>query len=291
MLISRFQSSPPVPLTLTDDGEPVTLLVTANPRQVEQGARARGEGRRHPEVSTPRCWTTRRTSAFTLALTENDVPGGHSPAYFALLNQPAPLSPFVWTNDPVSFPSYPSFFIAHEIAHQWWGQAVGWKNYHEQWLSEGFAQYFAALYAERERGAEQFAQRAAPDAQVGDRAVAAGTGLSRLPARPHPRRGRARSARWSTTRARWCCTCCGAWSATTPFFAGLRDFYATWRYRKAGTDDFRAAMEKASGSTLERFFDRWIFGSGIPHVQFSSQVAGNALRSASSRRGTCSTSP
>jgi len=36
------------------------------------------------------------------------------------------------------------------------GQAVGWRNYHEQWLSEGFAQYFAALYAQHQRGDELF---------------------------------------------------------------------------------------------------------------------------------------
>ena len=50
------------------------------------------------------------------------------------------------------------------------------------------------------------------------------------------------------------------------FFAGLREFYATWRYKKAGTDDFRVAMEKAGGRPLQRFFDRWIFGSDIPTV-------------------------
>src|SRR5207245_7057896 len=54
-----------------------------------------------------------------------------------------------------SFPTRRSSDL--ELAHQWWGQAIGWKNYHEQWISEGFAQYFAALYAERERGPEQFA--------------------------------------------------------------------------------------------------------------------------------------
>src|SRR5262249_68179 len=94
--------------------------------------------------------------SFTLALTESDLPGGHSPPYFAMLNQPLPTSQYVWTNDPVSFAGYPSFFIAHEIAHQRWGEGVGWKNYHEQWLSEGFAQFFAAMYAERERGPETF---------------------------------------------------------------------------------------------------------------------------------------
>ena len=94
--------------------------------------------------------------SFTLALSESDLPGGHSPGYFAVLNQPLPTSPFVWRNDPVSFDSYPTFFLAHELGHQWWGQAVGWKNYHEQWLSEGFAQYFAAMYAEKERGTDTF---------------------------------------------------------------------------------------------------------------------------------------
>ena len=89
--------------------------------------------------------------------TESELPGGHSPAYFAVLNQQLPTSQLVWRNDPVAFESYPSFFLAHELAHQWWGQAVGWKNYHEQWISEGFAQYFAALYGEKERGPETFA--------------------------------------------------------------------------------------------------------------------------------------
>jgi hypothetical protein len=36
-------------------------------------------------------------------------------------------------------------FIAHEIAHQWWGNEIGWKTYHDQWISEGFASYAAAL--------------------------------------------------------------------------------------------------------------------------------------------------
>ena len=62
------------------------------------------------------------------------------------------------------------------------------------------------------------------------------------------------------------------------FFAGLRDFYATWRYKKAGTDDFRVAMEKAGGRPLERFFERWIYGSAIPTVRFTSQIDGSQLR-------------
>ena len=87
--------------------------------------------------------------SLTLAVSRANVPGGHTPGVLRILNQPLPTSPFMWRDDPAAFDNYPDFFLAHELAHQWWGQAVGWKNYHEQWLSEGFAQYFAALYAER----------------------------------------------------------------------------------------------------------------------------------------------
>ena len=91
--------------------------------------------------------------SFTLALVDDELPGGHSPAYLALVHQPLPTSAFSWRNDPVYFDDYPQFFLAHEVAHQFWGQAVGWKSYHEQWISEGFSQYFALLYAEHQGGA------------------------------------------------------------------------------------------------------------------------------------------
>src|SRR4030095_12766891 len=87
--------------------------------------------------------------SFTLAVVERNLPGGHSPPYFAALSQPPPATPIAWRADPADFGTVPECFLAPEAAHQWWGQAVGWKNYHEQWISEGFAQYFAALYAER----------------------------------------------------------------------------------------------------------------------------------------------
>jgi aminopeptidase N len=56
------------------------------------------------------------------------------------------------------------------------------------------------------------------------------------------------------------------------FFRGLRNFYGTWRYKKAGTDDLRASMEAASGQSLERFFDRWIFDTELPSLRFTFRV-------------------
>jgi aminopeptidase N len=216
-------------------------------------------------------------SSFTLALTESDLPGGHSPAYFAMLNQPLPQSPYGWSNDPVAFQNYPSFFIAHEIAHQWWGQAVGWKNYHEQWISEGFAQYFAALYAERERGPEQLTsvlrqmRKWAVDLSP-QGPVYLGYRLGHL-------RGEGRTFRALVyNKGAMVLHMLRRLMGDQAFFSGLRDFYATWRFDKAGTDDFRVAMEKAGGKPLERFFDRWIYGSGIPVVRYTSTVANGELK-------------
>ncbi|MEP6916008.1 MAG: M1 family aminopeptidase, partial [Acidobacteriota bacterium] len=152
ILISRFNEVDST--RLAAGGTSVALYVKSNPRQV---VRLRTMLGRAAEVF--KFYATLLGDApypsFTLALMESDRPGGHSPPYFALLNQVSPSSHIVWRNDPVSFTNYPAFFLAHEVAHQWWGHAVGWKNYHEQWISEGMAQYFAALYAERDPDGSQ----------------------------------------------------------------------------------------------------------------------------------------
>jgi hypothetical protein len=41
---------------------------------------------------------------------------------------------------------YTYSFLAHETAHQWWGNIVAWRSYRDQWLSEGFAEYSGVLY-------------------------------------------------------------------------------------------------------------------------------------------------
>lgn len=283
-VISRFRAADTSRLDLpaADDSpdsgrSPLALTVETNPRQF---GRARGIADRAADILT--FYSTLIGDApygsFTIAVTESDLPGGHSPAYFAILNQTLPMTPFVWRNDPVSFEGYPSFFIAHEVAHQWWGQAVGWKNYHEQWLSEGFAQYFAALYAERERGPDELAsvirqmRRWAIDMSPNG-PVYLGYRLGHI--RSDSRVYRALVYNKGAMVLHMLRRLVG----DKAFFGGLREFYTTWRFQKAGTDDFRQAMEAASGRQLGRFFDTWIFGSTIPRIRFTIvQRTANAVR-------------
>ncbi|MEN3338599.1 MAG: hypothetical protein V7647_2275 [Acidobacteriota bacterium] len=213
--------------------------------------------------------------SFTLAAIESDRPGGHSPPYFALLNQVVVGSTFVWRNDPVSFDNYPTFFLAHEIAHQWWGHAVGWKNYHEQWISEGFAQYFAALYAEKDLDAgvlpnvlRQMRKTAIADSGQGPVYLGYRLGHIRSDERVF------RSIIYN--KAAMVLHMLRRLVGDEAFFAGVRTFYSDWKFKKAGTDDFRVAMEHASGRDLTRFFETWIYGTTIPKLKFSAHVSGES---------------
>ena len=214
--------------------------------------------------------------SFTLAVVERNMPGGHSPPYFAALSQPPPATPIAWRADPAYFDSFPEFFLAHEAAHQWWGQAVGWKNYHEQWLSEGFAQYFAALYAERLKRKDVFDQVM--------RQMARWT-LERSDQGPVYLGYRLGHIKNESRTFRALVYNKGALSlhmlrlllGDEVFFRGLRRFYTTWRFRKAGTEDLKQAFEAESGRSLDRYFARWIYGSSLPHLRFSYTTEPNAV--------------
>jgi hypothetical protein len=213
--------------------------------------------------------------SFTLALLESELPGGHSPPYFALLNQVVPGSNFVWRNDPVSFDNYPTFFLAHEVEHQWWGHAVGWKNYHEQWLSEGLAQYFAALYAEKEPEGNVLPNLLR---QMRHTAVQASKhGPIYLGYRLGHIQGDDRVFRAVVyNKGAMVLHMLRRLIGDEAFFGGVREFYREFKFRKAGTDDFRLAMEKTSGRNLARFFDVWVFGAEIPRLKFGYRVNGSA---------------
>jgi len=97
-------------------------------------------------------------SPLNTALIEAPVPGGHSPPGLVIVQERPPLLGGRLRDDPATFYDIPGFFLAHELAHQWWGHGVTPASYHDRWVSEGFAQYAAALWTRESRGEFDFAR-------------------------------------------------------------------------------------------------------------------------------------
>ena len=282
VIVSKFETVDRTPLDLESDEEEATaatdtLGYSTVDFSIQTHARQQSKGRnlREPALSIVRYYASvlgdAPYPALTLALTDSLLPGGHSPAYLAVLNQPLPTTPYRWQNDPVSFDNFPAFFLAHEIAHQWWGQAVGWENYHEQWLSEGISQYFAALYAQHTMGDTTFNNLLRQMRRWSMRYT--DQGPIHLGYRVGHVKNDSRVFRAVIyNKAAVVLHMLRRLVGDEKFFAGFRRFYRQYRFRKAGTDDLRRVMEQESGLSLERFFERWIRGARIPTIRFTFQA-------------------
>ena len=210
-------------------------------------------------------------TSLTTARLEGEIPGGHSVGHFSAIGWPPKNTARSWKDDPAAFDLVPDFLLAHEIAHQWWGHAVGWNVYHDQWMNEALAQYFAALFVEKEHGADAFRgvlrrMRAFAIDKTGEGPLTLGYRLGSLSKDDSAFRAILSDKGPAVLHM------LRRFVGDEAFFGGLRRFYAAQRFRKPATDDLRAAMESAAGRPLQRFFDRWVYGSTLPQVRVTSRV-------------------
>lgn len=154
--------------------------------------------------------------------------------------------------------------VVHEVAHQWWGNAVTEKDWDDVWLSEGFATYFTHLYAEQFSGRDAFvrglkndvglivqAQLEAPEQAVIHRNIDdMGKVLNRF----------------VYQKGGWVLHMLRGLIGTDRFRSGIREYYRRYRDTNASTDDLRQLMEQASGLELGWFFDQWLKRPGMPKL-------------------------
>ncbi len=152
--------------------------------------------------------------------------------------------------------------IAHETAHQWFGDAVTGRDWPHLWLSEGFATYFSALWTERAQGVDAFrSQMTAARAQIFADTVAV------------PRRPVIDSIETKLTallnansyqKGSWTLHMLRRLVGDSAFFRGVRQYYTAHRHGTAVTDDLQRAVEGTAGQSLGWFFDQWLRRPGYP---------------------------
>ncbi|MGB9004305.1 MAG: M1 family aminopeptidase [Candidatus Aminicenantales bacterium] len=194
--------------------------------------------------------------------------GGHSPASFAVLNE-LPRSvesnqPFLNAASPVDLSRWKEYFVAHEIAHQWWGQGLTWKSYRDQWLSEGLAQFGTTQFLRRKYGERTYTSIMDRFCQWTDKLsvwgqISLGSRLSFLNFDAY------QAILYNKTSA--VLNLLQEIIGPEAFWSGIRDFFSRHRYGAASTGDFIQAMEQASGRKLDVFFGPWFDSYTLPEAR------------------------
>ncbi len=166
--------------------------------------------------------------------------------------------------------------VAHEIAHQWFGNSVSEKNWSDIWLSEGFATYLTDLYLENKYGKEKLIERmkmerdkvlkyhakANPEAIV----YTEKENLFKL------------LNRNSYEKGAWVLHMLRVKVGDKVFFKILREYYASYRNTNANTAEFIAVVEKVSQQDLQDFFSQWLYKSGVPKIKVSYTIKKRCIK-------------
>ena len=150
------------------------------------------------------------------------------------------------------------YIVVHELAHQWFGDAVGPAEWPEVWLNEGFATYGEVLWQEHLGGA-----------------IAMRNYVASLDSRPFSCPVYDPLPECSDLfdhtvydKGAWVLHMLRHVVGDSAFFTGLRNYYAQYKLSNATTPLFRAQMEAASGLDLTTFFNRWVYQMGEPSYTF-----------------------
>lgn len=189
------------------------------------------------------------------------------------------------------------FFRAHESSHQWWGHRVGWKSYHDQWLSEGFAEFSGLLYVQyRQSMKESMAQFRVVKEY-----------LNKSDLNNHKREDL--GPIWLGQRIRSSVTDGGSYQdliyskggyvlqmlreqmmdprnpdSDHIFKETMQDYCKTFENQAASTEDFKAVVEKHMTKSMDLdgnhkmdwFFDQYVYGTGMPVYTFHSTLTPTA---------------
>lgn len=163
--------------------------------------------------------------------------------------------------------------LAHEIAHQWFGDMASEKSFAHLWLSEGFATYFTNLYFEKKYGQEKMRERMEEDrkdiirfVKENNHPVVDTTAdyMELLNANSYQKGG-------------WVLHMLRSEVGDSVFHRIIQMYYQQYKGNNADTRDFERVAEKVSGKDLKWFFDQWLYRPGIPDLKMETKFGNGEL--------------
>lgn len=156
--------------------------------------------------------------------------------------------------------------IAHEIAHQWFGNSASENDWNHVWLSEGFATYFAILYLEDVYGDDKRKEELLLDREQ----IIAYYKKNPSPIVDPSIKDPMKVLSVNTyQKAGWVLNMLRHQIGDELFWEGIVTYYRKYQNSNALTSDFKTVMEQVSGKDLSVFFQQWIFTKGYPEIKWS----------------------
>jgi hypothetical protein len=237
-----------------------------------------------------------------IAMTQQPA-GGFGQAWPTLIYMPftAFLDPTQrWMNSGDSRYASDDFFKyvgPHEVAHQWWGHLVGWKSYRDQWMSEGFAEFSASLYAQATAGNDEFIDFWEEQHKMITKSWPQTKNRQPYTVGPVTQGYRLNSGKTGSV-ARFMIYPKGAYilhmlrmmmydrkTVDERFSAMMKDFIKTNYNKDVSTEDFKQAVERhmtremnvMGNGRMDWFFDAYVYGTEMPSYRLEYSVSGNSV--------------
>jgi Carboxypeptidase regulatory-like domain/Peptidase family M1 domain len=185
----------------------------------------------------------------------------------------------------------------HEVSHQWWGHTVGWKSYRDQWMSEGFAEFSASLFAQVTRGTDKFV-----DFWENQRKLITESRPQTRDHRPYTVGPVTQGYRLNSGKtgnvARFMIYPKGAYilhmlrmmmwdrkNGDADFQKMMQDFVQTFYNKDASTEDFKSMVERhmtremdvEGNRRMDWFFNEWVYGTEMPSYRLEYAFDGDYL--------------
>jgi len=149
--------------------------------------------------------------------------------------------------------------VAHELAHQWWGDMITCEDFSHVWLQEGFATWSEARWREVQYGTQAYRDYMAASAFYGPGTIFVEDPLTEP----------IFDGNLSYNKGGWVVHMLRGVLGDADFFQGVSDYRAAYAYGNATTEQFRDVMEAASGLDLDAFFQQWIYGEYFPEYRLT----------------------